>query len=99
MIQCSVNVVIDEKIVGAVAMQIWKKAKYFYIDVIVIDSDYKRKGVGTKLMEYVEGLSKEQGADLIWFFSEEKDLPMHKLSEKLNYVRGKKFQFFSKELK
>jgi len=87
------------KIVGALLAEFWKKAKYVYINILIVDKKYRGGGVGSKLIEYVEDLAKKQGMNLIFMYSEETDKPMHNLSNKLNYQKGKKSYFFSKQLK
>ena len=84
---------------GAHLFEIWKRAKYAYLNIVIVDKRHRGKGIGTKLMKYAEKLAKKNNLNLIFFFTEVVDKPMHKLATKLNYKKGKKFYFFSKKLK
>ena len=79
-------------------MQFWKRARYSYIDVLIVNNKYRRKGIGTKLLEHIEKLSKKYKFNLIWLFSDKRDVPLHLLANKLKYQKGKKFLFFSKKI-
>jgi len=89
---------IDGKTIGVVQTQFWEISKYIYLNDIIVDKDYQKKGVGFELQSFVERLARKEGYVLIYLFSEANNTNAHKLFEKGNFKRGKKFVFFSKIL-
>lgn len=87
---------VDGKIVGAILVELRKKAKYIYLDDIIVDRKYRKQGIGSKLMDYIENLAKKEKIKLLFGFTEISNKPIHKLLKKRGYERGKKFYFFSK---
>ncbi|MGN1433395.1 MAG: GNAT family N-acetyltransferase [Ruminococcus sp.] len=52
-----------EIIAGCVArMYCWN---VLYIDILWVDENYRHKGLGTKLLEYIENTAKEKGCYLV----------------------------------
>lgn len=90
---------IDKEIVGVALIQVWKKAKYSYLENVVIKKEFMGRGIGKTLMIFLENYVKKGGSNFYFYYSEENNKVMHKLSSKLNYKKGKKFVFYSKELK
>lgn len=80
----SLNYVYEEntKIIGLMIvskkevkkMPILSKRNFFYINDIVVDKDYRGKGIGKKLFKFIENLAKENGQDSVelnvWSFNE-----------------------------
>ena len=89
----------EGKIAGAILAEFWKKAKYVYINVIVVDPAYRRKGIGTQLIQYIEKLAKDQKIYLLFGLTEENNIKIQKLMKKVSYKKGKRFYFYSKRLK
>ncbi len=88
----------DDKIVGLISADFRQTSKEVVLEDIVIDKDYKRKGIGFKLQTYIESLAREEGMELLWLMSEEKNEATHKMLKKGGFKKGKRFYFFSKEL-
>ena len=89
----------DKKVIGLVISEFWKTAKYAYINQVVVDKDYRRRGIGKALMKFIENLAKKEKMNIIFCFSEVDNKKTHKLFGKLNYKKGKRFFFFSKSLR
>jgi len=90
---------LNGKVVGTMLAEFWKKAKYVYANDLVVDKKHQRKGIGLQLCNYMEKLAKKQGCNLIFFFTEVKNKKLQKMAKKMKYERGKKFYFYSKEIK
>lgn len=90
---------IDKKIVGVIFIEIWKKAKYAYIPDIAIDKRFRGQGLGYKLINYAEEYAKRHGVKYFFGYLEEDNRIAQKMFVKLNYKPGKKFIYYSKELK
>lgn len=90
---------VDGKIVGFILIEIWKKAKYSYIADIAVAKKFRGKHIGHDLMVFAEKFAKKQGSKYFFYYMQENNEAMEKMSNKLGYKRGKKFIFYSKELK
>jgi len=92
---------IDKKVVGVSIIEFHKivNRSYIYYYVLVIDSAYRGKGIGSKMMDYIENLAKKNRVKLIWALAEENNKVMKKIFAKRGYKKGKKFIYFSMELK
>ena len=89
----------EDNIVGLIQCQFWEESKYVYINDIIVDKSYRKKGIGFALQQYVEELAKENEYEFIYLFSEKNNLFAHKLFYKGGFEKGKEFIFFSKILK
>lgn len=67
--------------------------------MLVVKKDHKRKGVASELVSFLENRMIKEGYNLSFLYTEEDNEPMKELSEKENYRKGRKFIFYSKELK
>lgn len=87
---------VDKKIAGVILIQVWKKAKYTYIENIVVKKEFRGKRIGYELMKFVDDYYKKKGSKFIFFYTEENNKVMKQLSKKFNYNKGKKYVFYSK---
>jgi len=90
---------IDKKIIGFVIAQFWKKARYIYIFDIFIKKEYRRKGIATKLMNYIEDTAKKSKMNLIYCHVHKKNINMQALLNKNKYNSGEESIYYSKTLK
>lgn len=90
---------IDNKIAGIVLAEFWKKAKFVYLTIIIVDEEHQGKGIGKKLMNYIEELAKKHNMGALYGYTEINNEKMKNLFSKLNYKKGKKYFFYSKVLK
>src|SRR3989338_5922741 len=86
----------NDKIIGAIVCQFW--SKYFHINLIVVDREYQRKGVGKSLIKSMESMAKKRGIEDIELITEIKNTQMQSLLKKLKYKRVHKFFAYSKEI-
>jgi len=87
----------DNKIIGVFLAQFW--SDYIYIHTAIIDRKYIQHGIGTKLLEYLEKHGKKEKKDLIEVEVETDNKIMNQFLQKRKFKRGKKFFYYSKELK
>lgn len=76
---------IDGQVIGFVTSTIDKDDKCVYINLIVVDTNFRNHGIGTKLIEKVENLAKENKYDVstpIW----QDCFTFETLCKKLGYV-------------
>jgi N-acetylglutamate synthase-like GNAT family acetyltransferase len=90
---------INKEIIGVVLIIIFKKAKYLYVENLIVKKEFRKSGVASNLESYVENIAKKNKLNLIYFYSEENNKAMAKLSKKLKFIEGKKWSFFWKEIK
>ena len=53
---------IDEKLVGIIAVNFEQWNKRLRVNELLVEQDYRRQGIGNKLMDYVKAYAKEIGA-------------------------------------
>ena len=97
---------INSQPIGLIA---WSKSQFFiydkmrfYIEILVVDERYRRAGIGTKLIEFVEDFARTIGPSVIDLTSHvrrEKD-GAHAFYKKLGYKneREREKRYFRKEL-
>jgi GNAT superfamily N-acetyltransferase len=97
---------INNQPIGLVA---WSKSQFFiydkmrfYIEILVVDERYRRAGVGTKLIEFVEDCARATGSSVVDLTSSvrrEKD-GTHAFYRKLGYKNEgeREKRYFRKEL-
>ncbi len=90
---------LNDKIIGVVSAELWKKAKWAYVGEIIVDKNYRRKGIGTKLLDYVEKEAKKINISSIFIFVDENNKEMKELMKKRDHKGGRKYIHYSKELK
>ena len=62
------------------------QAGEWYIDILSVHENYRRKGIGMKLLQAVEDLAKQQGASIIALNCEEINDKAYQLYQKLGYT-------------
>src|SRR3989344_634043 len=90
---------INGEIVGFILIEVWKKAKYTYVTDIAVDKRFRGKHIGYNLMIYAEKFAKNQGSKYFFYYMQENNKAMERMSAKLGYKKGRKFIFYSKEIK
>ena len=90
---------IKGRIAGVVLIEFLKTAGYIYLDDIIVDARYRDRGIGRRLLNYIEEFAKKQDCELIFMFVEENNNSMRNFIIKNKYEKGKKFIFFSKKLR
>jgi len=89
----------NQSVVGVLLTEFWKKARYVYLNDLIIDKSYRNRGIATALIKHIEHLAKKNKIKLLFGFSEINNKKTHKLLNKLKYKKGKAFYFFSKGLR
>ena len=89
---------IDKKVAGILITQWGLKGKFVYIDSLIVNPNYRKKGIATKLLNYLKKSAKQKGINLLFLFSEINNKKAQNLFKKNNYKRGKKFYFYSKTI-
>jgi ribosomal-protein-alanine N-acetyltransferase len=89
---------IDGKIAGVVMANIFPIAKYAEMYNIAIDENYRRKGIGLKLMDFLEDHLKRLGISIVYGYVNEDNKPSKNLVKKTGYEEGKRIIFYSKIL-
>ncbi len=82
------------KIIAVLIANLWKE--YCYLYLLVVEQEYQRLGVGSKMMDCLEKKVKDQG--YIGLIIKENNKKMITFVEKRNYIKGDKFVYFHKEL-
>ena len=62
------------------------QAGEWYIDILSVHENHRRKGIGMKLLQAVEALAKQQGASVIALNCEEINDKAYQLYQKLGYI-------------
>lgn len=88
---------LDGKLISTLIAQFW--TNYIYLMAIIVDKKHQGKGIGKKLMDYLEEKAKERDIPLIEAFTELNNKKMRKIFEKRGYRKGKTFLYYLKKLK
>jgi len=72
------------QVIGALVLGITDEG--FLLDVLAVDPDWWKKGVGRLLLEFSEAEAKRQGFDSIYLFTHEKMTENQVLYKKIGYV-------------
>jgi ribosomal protein S18 acetylase RimI-like enzyme len=98
-IKDKVNLVLVSKfkrdIIGVIIANLWKD--YCYLYLFIVDKPHRRKGIGNKMLEYLEKKAEKEG--YIGLLTKKRDDEMINLIRKRGYVKGDKFIYFHKRLK
>ncbi len=70
----------------------------FLISHLVVDKDYRGKGIGTKLIKELEKRAKKRGSSWIFLYGPTFDEQTIKFYEKRGYNKGKSYYEYGKEL-
>lgn len=90
---------IDGKIAGLIIFQLFKIAKWIYLNYIVVHRDYQRKGIAKYLTSFLEKKAKKENYYLIELVSKKYNKNMKKFMKKLNYSEGDRLRFYYKRIK
>jgi len=83
------------EIVGVIIANLWRD--YCYLYLFIVDKPHRRKGIGNKMLEYLEKKAEKEG--YIGLLTKKRDDEMINLIRKRGYVKGDKFIYFHKRLK
>ena len=90
-------VTLDDKVCGYLLMtKIFNPIldKYYYLlDYVSVLSEYRGKGIGTKLLEYAEKIAREENTMYIQLTCGYKRVEAHRLYEKNGYIKRDSDQF------
>ena len=90
---------VDKQIAGVAIIEFHKLPKYAYLYVLAVNPRFRRQGIGTKMMNFVENFAKKQKIKFIWAFTEKENTIMKKFFLKKGYKEGKEYLYFSKRIK
>lgn len=90
---------IEGKIAGVITAVFLKSSGDALLVDIIVDKDYRKKGIGFKLQSHIEKLARKEGMKFLYLFSEINNKKAHRLFEKGGFEKGKEFYFFSKVLR
>jgi aminoglycoside 6'-N-acetyltransferase I len=95
-----IYVLVQKKIIGFIIFreEVYNGKNGFMIEDLVIDSNFQGKGLGRKLVEFVENLAKKHKIKGIWLLAFKK-APAYKFYKKIGYHQNKNVVLFSKEIK
>lgn len=93
-------VVEKEEVVGFVIVEeeFYNDRKSLIVQELVVRGDFQGRGVGKKLMDFVEGYCKKKGIKFMWLITGRK-VKAFKFYKKLGYKFGRDTAYFSKELR
>jgi len=83
----------DNKIVGVISISFGRLSKWAQVEEIFVDKNYRRNGIATKLMNYIENMFKGRNVSLI---VDEENKEMQELMNKKDYKKGRKYYFYTK---
>ncbi len=90
-------VTLDDKVCGYLLMtKIFNPIldKYYYLlDYVSVLSEYRGKGIGTKLLEYAEKIAREENTMYIQLTCGYERVEAHRLYEKNGYIKRDSDQF------
>ncbi|MFA4960212.1 MAG: GNAT family N-acetyltransferase [Candidatus Pacearchaeota archaeon] len=89
---------INKKIAGLIIVQFYKISKFAYLNYIVVDSKYQRKGIAKILIKFLEKKAKKENYNLIELMTRRDNAKMMKFMNKLNYLEGDNLRFYYKKL-
>jgi ribosomal protein S18 acetylase RimI-like enzyme len=87
---------INKKVVGFVLGYILSRQSG-YIDLLVVDQNFRDRGIGTKLLNKITKRFEIKGVKNIWLIAHENDLDMTFYKNK-DFVEGDRFRFFWKKI-
>jgi ribosomal protein S18 acetylase RimI-like enzyme len=84
------------KVVGFQLTQFHEPSREGYLSDIVIDPDWRGRGIGSRLVEEAERRLVSKGADYIYGLTQLHNDKIHALLEKQGYKKGSAFYWFEK---
>jgi len=91
---------IGDRIVGIASMSIYKviSGNKGWIEDVIVDENYRGKGIGLKLIEKLLSISNEKQLTEVLLFTEEHRIPAISLYEKLGFTKKKSSIYTLKKL-
>jgi len=87
------------KVVGLVIAHVRRIGGYAELYNVVVDKKYRKKGMGIRMMKFMEEHLRKLGIANIFLYTLHNNKNMQGLSEKMSYKKGKNFLSYSKDLK
>ena len=85
---------LDNKIVGAATISFWNIANWVYVEEISVDEDYRKRGIATEILDYIENLANGKA---IFLVVDETAEAMHNLMNKKSYRKEeRKYIYYTK---
>ena len=81
------GIFVNEKVVGYLSLKPDGE-----IGILMLNDNFKNKGYGTKAIEKAVEIAKENGIKTVFAETDERNLPMRRIFEKLNFTEIKKFK-------
>jgi ribosomal protein S18 acetylase RimI-like enzyme len=88
---------IDGKVVGMCKIDVY--GSYCYLNLISVDKNYRGKGIGSTLLDYVEKYLKKKGIGEIEGLTDESNKIMQNFFSRRGYKKGHKYIHYWKEFK
>lgn len=93
---------LDNKVVGYLLLtKVYnpiKKIFYFIVDNVCVLSSCRGKGIGKKMLDFVDDMAKKENISYITLTSSYKRIAAHKLYQKCGYLK-RESNIFKKEIK
>ncbi len=86
-----------DKIIGALLAEFW--SSYVDLSLLVVDKDFRHKGVAELLLEAFDKEVKKRKIKVIEVLIEEDNPLMQKIMKKRGYKKGKVFRYFVKVIR
>ncbi len=93
-------VLIEERIIGFIISrdEYYNEGSATMIEELIVDNEFKGRGFGRKLVEYVEKQGKKKKIKRVLLMAS-KDAPAFKFYKKMGYIPSKKTVLFRKRLR
>jgi ribosomal-protein-alanine N-acetyltransferase len=86
----------DGKVVGFLLTQLHGPTKAGYLSDIAIDSEWRRHGIGSRLIETVLERMKARGINYVYGLTKVENEKIHALMDKFGFTKGNAFYWFEK---
>ncbi|MFH1506146.1 MAG: GNAT family N-acetyltransferase [archaeon] len=88
----------DKEMVGFIISEVWKKKSFSFLVYLWVKKDFRRKGVGVKLLKTFEKECKKLKLKKISFLVLQSNKLMQSWCKKQKIKRGDKFYYYAKKL-
>lgn len=85
---------IKEKIVATVIIELDKKSSYIFLNDLIVREKFRKKGIATKLMDFLITLSKKNKIKFSSGFTKTNNKKIQKMLNKRVYKKGDSFVFY-----
>ena len=89
----------EDKIIGLLTAEIFKKKRFSYLTDFAIKQEYRKKGIGKSLYQEFEKMLKKNKIITVAGITKTSNKAMHKLLKSQRIDIGEKFYFFVKSLR